>query len=423
MPKKTLKILIIILFAIVIGLFIAAFFISKDGTTGDVSSIGDNGIFGGFFSGSGGDSGSSGGIGGSGSGGSSGSGGGNGSLFEDGRDGGEKKLPVLRKITDGPVSGAVIFDRDKNTLVRYMEKATGHIYEVNIKETNPVRISNTTVPRVYETLWSTDGKLFVARYLDDETEVIKSFGGSVNTETNELDGAFLVDGINQMAISQESNRVFYLSDSGDGGVNGIASGFRGEDKSQIFSSEFSEWLFTWPRVRNVALTTKPSSGVPGSMYFLNTQNGAFDKILGDINGLTTATSPNTSRVLYSESLRTKTIKLRLYDVPTDKAKDIDVVTLPEKCVWTSDSDIIYCGVPTIISRADYPDEWYQGLVSFADDVWKIDIKNGFVDLLAIPVELVGEEVDLINPILSPNEDYVIFTNKKDSSLWSLSLTE
>jgi hypothetical protein len=35
----------------------------------------------------------------------------------------------------------------------------------------------------------------------------------------------------------------------------------------------------------------------------------------------------------------------------------------------------------------------------------------------------GEQIDLIKPTLSENEQYLIFTNKKDGSLWSLDLTK
>jgi hypothetical protein len=60
-------------------------------------------------------------------------------------------------------------------------------------------------------------------------------------------------------------------------------------------------------------------------------------------------------------------------------------------------------------------------VSFSDDIWVIDLAMGSANVIATPVETAGEEIDFINPMLSPDEHYLIFMNKKDSSLWSLRL--
>ena len=65
--------------------------------------------------------------------------------------------------------------------------------------------------------------------------------------------------------------------------------------------------------------------------------------------------------------------------------------------------------------------WYQGITSFSDSVWMIDIETQTVKVLADPVNIAGEEIDLIKPVLSQDENYLFFINKKDSSLWSLRL--
>ena len=78
--------------------------------------------------------------------------------------------------------------------------------------------------------------------------------------------------------------------------------------------------------------------------------------------------------------------------------------------------MIYCGVPNLIPHLDYPDEWYQGIVSFNDSIWKVNISTGEISLL-----LEETNTDIIKPFLSPNEDYFIFINKKDNTLWSFKL--
>ncbi len=98
-----------------------------------------------------------------------------------------------------------------------------------------------------------------------------------------------------------------------------------------------------------------------------------------------------------------------------------ITALPEKCLWTKDSITLFCGAPNEIPEGMYPDSWYQGKVSFSDALWKINTETGALNILAIPEEDAREEIDLIDPMLSPDEHTLIFRNKKDSSLWSLQL--
>jgi hypothetical protein len=90
-------------------------------------------------------------------------------------------------------------------------------------------------------------------------------------------------------------------------------------------------------------------------------------------------------------------------------------------VWGKGSDVLYCAVPKIIEGALYPDAWYQGEVSFGDQIWKIDIKTGKTSLIADPATATGEEVDGIKLSVDDSENYLFFVNKKDSFLWELNL--
>ena len=66
-----------------------------------------------------------------------------------------------------------------------------------------------------------------------------------------------------------------------------------------------------------------------------------------------------------------------------------------------------------------PDQWYQGLLSFNDTFWEVNTDTGEITFLADPKGETGKEFDVIQPVISVNEGYFIFTNKKDGTLWSL----
>jgi tricorn protease-like protein len=177
-------------------------------------------------------------------------------------------------------------------------------------------------------------------------------------------------------------------------------------------------LVEWPSNGTITLTTKPSSGVGGYMYFLNTKTESFKKILGGITNLTTLTSSDLSKVLYSSGA-----SLYVYDISEDESTSIPINTLSEKCVWSEiGSSVVYCGMPKDLPQ-NLPESWYQGLTTLSDSIWKIDMETGQTDLLIEPEEEFGVSVDMTELILNKEDSYLMFVNKKDSTLWVLELKE
>jgi hypothetical protein len=154
------------------------------------------------------------------------------------------------------------------------------------------------------------------------------------------------------------------------------------------------------------------------MYKIDGSGKNLMKVLGDINGLTTLTSPNGKLVLYSDN----NLSLNVYNTETMNSTVLGIRTLSEKCVWGKANDVIYCAIPKLIDSGEYPDSWYQGEVSFKDQFWKIDVKTGNGTLILDPTTISGgEESDGIKLALDDGENYLFFVNKKDSFLWKLNL--
>jgi len=139
--------------------------------------------------------------------------------------------------------------------------------------------------------------------------------------------------------------------------------------------------------------------------------------LGDINGLTTLTSPNGKLILYGDS----SLSLNVYHTDTGTSDVLGIKTLPEKCVWSNGGETLYCAVPKAAPGGTYPDSWYQGEISFADQLWRIDALTGNAAILADPSSLAGTDIDGIKLMLDEKDNYLFFVNKKDSFLWELVL--
>jgi hypothetical protein len=100
---------------------------------------------------------------------------------------------------------------------------------------------------------------------------------------------------------------------------------------------------------------------------------------------------------------------------------LPIGTIADKCVWTTDETAAYCGVPVTPPPGNYPDDWYQGVAHFSDQIWKIDVSGRFAQLvLDFPGET-GKTLDAISLAIDPGAKQLVFVNKNDGSLWKYSL--
>lgn len=335
--------------------------------------------------------------------------------------------PVIREVSSSPVSGFTLLDDKKEgASVRYMETETGNTYSALLSILNKNRLTNTTIPKVYESLWLPGGNTVIARYLDESGETIKSFKGTLNIKKTDLgtitegtlQGSFLRDTLVEIVASPSAEKIFYLAVENSGAV-GIVANPDGSKPAKVFSSPVREWLPQWASVNGLYLNTKASAQTPGYLFRVDATTGAQTKIFGGTLGLTTKVNPKGDMVLYSTS-QTNGFRTFVYNTTTKTSDELTLQTLPEKCVWDSIStDIIYCGVPNNPEESSYPDSWYKGIVSFNDELWKINIKTGEVVSVAAFKDITNVPVDITKPQVSKSGEYVVFVNKNNLSLWSI----
>ncbi len=339
----------------------------------------------------------------------------------------------LIKVSNMPVAGFTVFTKerlkDKGTefapALRYVEKASGNIYQTFVDKIEERKFSKTIILKIYDAYFGNRGESVVMRYLKENGKTIETFAGTLPKEllggeiigNNEIKGSFLPNNVKDISVSPDGSKIFYLFVSGNNIVGTILN-LSNNKKVQVFDSPFTEWLSLWPVKNIITFTTKPSANIPGHMYSADTSGKNLTKVLGNINGLTTLESPNGKLVLYGDN----TLSLYIYHIDSRNSDPLGVKTLPEKCIWGKMSDVAYCAVPKSINPGEYPDVWYQGEVSFGDQFWKIDIKTGNATLLLDPVAITGgEKIDGVKLALDENENYLFFVNKKDNFLWKLDL--
>ena len=121
--------------------------------------------------------------------------------------------------------------------------------------------------------------------------------------------------------------------------------------------------------------------------------------------------------MYTE-ITNETWESFVYDTKYKIHASLPFVVLPQKCIWSNDEVTVYCARSKALSQ-HAPDDWYQGLVSFTDSLWKINLETLEQTQISDLKPDEQTDIDLINPHLSQNEDYFVFTNKKDLSLWAI----
>jgi len=366
---------------------------------------------------------------------------------------GSTPVPLLRQISNLPVAGASLYDRQVSTttfsasstkpktikitqtFIEYLDRATGQAYQTMTNNLVVNRLSNTTFPKVYQAYFDSVGSSTVMQTLASESgDTINTYFGTLlypkNTTSTSTTGApstatlsttLLSNNIYNITVSPDKTSIFSLFTSN--GNPGIISHFDGSKQNTIWTSPLSEWIATWPNSKDIVLTTKASATVPGYSYLLNTTSGNSSKLLGNVDGLTTLVSPNLSTVLFSSSdANDGSFSLNLFTPSTNATSTLFVQTLPEKCVWSSDNVTIYCGVPNVVGQGTYPDDWYKGIVSFSDSIWKINVSTGQANRIANLSAISNQNIDATNLMLDAKEDYLMFTNKRDLTLWGLQLS-
>lgn len=239
---------------------------------------------------------------------------------------------------------------------------------------------------------------------------------------HKLSGFFLPQNITQITINPNGEEVFYIRED-NVGVVGIVRNLIDETKETIFESPFTEWLSFWNNNDSIEITTKPSYAAEGFSYQLDPDTGRYFKSLPERKGLTTLASPDNKNVLIMESID-DTTRLSLHNRESNRARPLTIQTFVEKCTWSSDSNYLYCAAPNSLAYGEeYPDIWYQGIESYTDSLWKIDVTSSEETVLADINTDYDESLDVEIISIDTKNEYLYFIDKKTEHLWSYRLVD
>jgi len=244
-------------------------------------------------------------------------------------------VPTITQPTDAQTPAPIVKKTTKPTppatefmpALRYVDRATGNIYQTFADKIEERKFSTTVIPKIYEAFFGNNGMSVIMRYLNEDGRTIETFVGNLpkevlggdTTGNNEIKGSFLPENIKDVSLSPDTSSLFYLFNVGDS-IVGTTLNLSNNKKVQIFDSAFTEWLSQWPNVKVITFATKPSALVPGYMYAMDPSNKNLNKLVGGVNGLTTLTSPSGKLVLYGDN----NLSLGVYHTDTKASDPISV---------------------------------------------------------------------------------------------------
>ncbi len=327
----------------------------------------------------------------------------------------------LIQISVGPVvPGVAVVDlkpvnasSSPTTMVNYIERQSGNIFSYRTDTHTLTRISNKTLPGIQTAEWLPDASTAFVRYLSgNDFSTINTYALFATSSS----GFFLPQNLSNIAVSSAS--ILTLASGVNGSIASLAH-TDGTHSSTIFTTPLTSIRVSFAGKNQYLVFTKPSSTLLGYAFLVNS-SGHFTRIAGPQNGLIALPSPSGKWVLVSYS-QAATVQMELVNTSTGVATALPVSTLADKCVWAADDSSVYCGVPTSLPNASYPDDWYQGAVQFSDRIWNIHVSDRYAQLVLDFSQANKGDLDAVGLAIDPSKSTLVFMNKNDDSLWSYSL--
>ncbi len=317
----------------------------------------------------------------------------------------------LRQLTTRPVAGAA-FTTDA---VRFMERGTGHLYDVPLAGGTEILVTGTTIPKVVDATFSESGSRVALSREENGTHALSV--GTI-TKTNEgngtLDSINLPQGAKDVAFTTTGEEVRYLQVT-SAGSSGHSYNIAKKTDSTLFSLPLRDIEMIWGDDAVYAYTT-PSGSTRGYVY----------KIEGGVPTYVTSGQYGLMGVQWADGIALTYLEnntLTSYQSSQIGQRKQAITMFPEKCIGSlSNTLYMYCAAPVGALNNNYPDSWYKGTVSFADSLWEVDLGFQEAEILSNFTTESGRDIDVEKIGISSDGTKLYLINKNDHSLWLYDLS-
>lgn len=331
-------------------------------------------------------------------------------------EGEEARAPRFWRVSTSPVAGAGFVTKDGFPVLRYVERSTGHIFDVDPLTGAVTRRTNRLIPEVYSAIVGPDdGVIHRTISADGERE---TFVGKLGTTTVDgftpLTGVDLGPSVRDIAFTDTG--IVFLSET-DGKKQLVEAGIDGSDPIERRALSAGDFRLTVLDDGRVILTEHPASGVLGHAYEVGT---TLVPLARKVPGLTLSARASSSAIIIGSDDGNR-LSLVIRATGDASLMPLDIATLADKCVWTTGVGLTaYCAVPRT-TPPGFLTAWHRGTVHTSDSWYLVDGGAGKTEEFFSIRE--DDAVDVENPIIDAGGNFIAFMNARDKSLWLLRIIE
>lgn len=326
-----------------------------------------------------------------------------------------KPLPkqALRQLTFRPVAGVFVLDILFPKTVRFVERGTGHIFEIDLATGVETTVTQHTVPQTAEAIFAPDGSSVVHTSFVDgtRTSIVSVLSTTTGSTAEVVKSLPLPPGAGNFAYSDADTLLYTMSSSNE--TTGYQFSISSQTRAEMFRTPLTQVTMVWGNGLDKAyLYTKPSQYLEGYVY--EVASGAkLKRIRKGANGLM-YTRNNVLEVFTTADLK------EIKSTYAYAGKDIPAPLpfLPEKCDFVDiDAATYWCAANTELIDPSFPEAWYAGLKISDDGLWQINAETGVADERIKFKAVSGRVVDVASIYATEDGFSVFFINKLDSTLW------
>ena len=304
---------------------------------------------------------------------------------------------------------------EDNKTIKYYLEGNGRVSSSAFDGDDPQAITENDLPGLSDIIWSPDRKKVIGIF---SSITPKKYFYDYQTKKSVL----LNQSIKSIAWAPSSGKIVYHYETADGQYNNISvSNPDGSNWRAVFQTRLTDLIVAWPAADKIYIFDKPSGLTKSSLFAIDPDSGNFAKILSELYGFSVVWSPDGQKMIYQTTDQNgKDLKLYVAYTDGSQQKELPLKTLAEKCVWSLDSQTIFCAVPQQISEfAVWPDDYSLARVSVSDDFYILNTSS------LVKTKIAGSDTsqsfDAQNLILAPLGDYLFFVNRKNGLLYNIKL--
>lgn len=324
---------------------------------------------------------------------------------------------ALTQLTTRSVAGFVHIPASTSTpaRLRYAERGTGHIYEINLDGSTENRVSGTTVGQTVGAMFDHTGTaaVLVAEEGDTVTAMLYGFGSNttrtVPLPANSRNFHFASPNILRYSVIEGGDSVAYEQN------------WLQDTISELWRVPLTDIRIIWTD-NDAFVVNRTAPYLKGGVY--RVQNGGLQRVVPAGYALSAVIDPGGRFVLTSAfSSDARAVMSGILDRDTAQTFPSALPAIPEKCVFVTGKFWCASSFQLMTGGRESLNAWYKGEFISSDTFWKQGDSEGTAEYVVWLSDLAGFDIDVIDLSASDDGETLFFRNKTNDTLWMYKIGE